>query len=591
MPKNVLVASPHHAFAELLRSTLVESGRYHVSLAASGEETLRSLVGDEFDLAILDVEIPDQPLASLCQSLLQFYPHLCVMIILSADDPNHLALVDFKPHAYLPRSASSQEVLRKIDHLLNPDQVFFRPQVKSHQAAESVTGQHDATTPSKGADAPQSNSISQHLERLLPEFSIKAAVVSTDERLIACSGDLREGDSEKLFEILERHRQRTRKTDIASFVHLRSRGEANLLYATPISKTYLLATVEDAVVPLSRARADTLQMAHRLASLLSSVQHEAAVPDGALPLELTDAEYHVMAQDAATSEQRIFLKDEDVKALQEFDLNKLLAEIPSPDLESPASAAQQGAAAPPSDWAHFPWEQAGGEADTAFPAERKRQQSSLDETVAVTSSAAAKNETHLALTDVYVEADVVLPWEEEIAINPNDDTVEIATQHRVGEAMLANRYNTVEDTQPPAVAEKWRQRHATRRETVFTCILIPRLEQHALSGALMEMLPQWVAQYCAAFGWKLEKVEVFPEHLQWTVVVTPSVSPGNVVRTVRQRTSEVIFEHHPDLKEHNPSGDYWAPAYLVIRGNQPPTPQLLQDFIDQTRQRQGNYRF
>jgi hypothetical protein len=41
------------------------------------------------------------------------------------------------------------------------------------------------------------------------------------------------------------------------------------------------------------------------------------------------------------------------------------------------------------------------------------------------------------------------------------------------------------------------------------------------------------------------------------------------------------------LKRDNPSGDFWAPGYLIMGGLQPHPPQLVKDYIKQTRQRQG----
>ena len=43
----------------------------------------------------------------------------------------------------------------------------------------------------------------------------------------------------------------------------------------------------------------------------------------------------------------------------------------------------------------------------------------------------------------------------------------------------------------------------------------------------------------------------------------------------------------PRFKKENPSGDFWAPGYLIMGGSQPPPARLIKDFIAQTRQRQG----
>ena len=121
----------------------------------------------------------------------------------------------------------------------------------------------------------------------------------------------------------------------------------------------------------------------------------------------------------------------------------------------------------------------------------------------------------------------------------------------------------------------------------YTCVLLPRLPGHVLEGFLAECLTDWLPQLCLAYGWVLEGLLLRPEYLQWTVQVAPAISPGNIVRLIRQQMSRRIFTQFPQLEVENPSGDFWAPSYLIISGFQPPSLHLVQDFIRQTRLRQG----
>jgi hypothetical protein len=41
------------------------------------------------------------------------------------------------------------------------------------------------------------------------------------------------------------------------------------------------------------------------------------------------------------------------------------------------------------------------------------------------------------------------------------------------------------------------------------------------------------------------------------------------------------------MKKENPSGDFWAPGYLIMGGTQPHPPQLVKDYIKRTRSQQG----
>lgn len=121
----------------------------------------------------------------------------------------------------------------------------------------------------------------------------------------------------------------------------------------------------------------------------------------------------------------------------------------------------------------------------------------------------------------------------------------------------------------------------------YACLLIPRFTHHHLTGDLSERLGEWVPQICVAFGWRLEYISVRPEYLQWIVNVPPATSPGYLMRILRQQTSEKIFADFLRYKKENPSGDFWAPGYLIMGGSQPPPAQLVKDFVAQTRQRQG----
>lgn len=120
----------------------------------------------------------------------------------------------------------------------------------------------------------------------------------------------------------------------------------------------------------------------------------------------------------------------------------------------------------------------------------------------------------------------------------------------------------------------------------FTCILIPRMPHHHLTGDLANQLPGWVAQLCLAFGWRLEHLSLQPEYLQWVVQIPPTTSPSYHMRILRTRTSERIFASFPDIAQENPSNDFWAPGYLIMTGVQV-SHSMIQEYIQQIRHQQG----
>jgi REP element-mobilizing transposase RayT len=121
----------------------------------------------------------------------------------------------------------------------------------------------------------------------------------------------------------------------------------------------------------------------------------------------------------------------------------------------------------------------------------------------------------------------------------------------------------------------------------YACLLVPRFASHFLTGDIADKLSEWLPIISVAFGWRLEHLAVRPDYLQWVANVPPATSPGYLMRVMRQQVSDKIFIAFPRLKKDNPSGDFWAPGYLIMGGMQPHPPQLVKDYIKQVRQRQG----
>ena len=121
----------------------------------------------------------------------------------------------------------------------------------------------------------------------------------------------------------------------------------------------------------------------------------------------------------------------------------------------------------------------------------------------------------------------------------------------------------------------------------YFCMFIPRMPYHKLNGDLAVRLTEWVGQLCMAYGWRLEHLSIHPDYMQWVVNVVPTVVPDYLMDTLRKQTSERVFTTFPQLGRENPSGDFWAPGYLILTRLEQLSEQMIQDFIHQVRQYQG----
>lgn len=179
------------------------------------------------------------------------------------------------------------------------------------------------------------------------------------------------------------------------------------------------------------------------------------------------------------------------------------------------------------------------------------------------------------------EAEVELPPQSSAQITEGQTTVSESARNQEAAETIPSR--TTEQKQKLTLEPV----SPAMYNLTYACVLIARMPEHHLTGEVASLLSDLVTQISVAFGWRLEHLSIRPDFFLWMVNVPPSTSPGYLMRIIRQHTSRRLFAEVPRLMEDNPSGDFWAPGYLIMSGPQLPPTQLVRDFISDTRKRQG----
>jgi REP element-mobilizing transposase RayT len=384
--------------------------------------------------------------------------------------------------------------------------------------------------PAAGNDTPWLADVTraaQHLTRLTLESSAQAALITRNDELWAYAGQLPQSAAHELALAVARYRDRRGESDLLRFIRLTSTNADHMLYATRLGGNMVLALIFDAETPFSTIRS---QAGNLVRSLSTS---PAAEPSGAnnAPAETDEADF-----------------DESVPSFAD-----IITDVPPPN--------------PPR--------------DPVPPA--------YSRTASRSAAARTDNFTNISETSPAVRIDpMTLEYEEE---EPLIETREVRAKTP---AIIEAESGTVKipDTRPRSITEVARKIvlepvSPSVYNLTYACLLVPRFTAHLLAGDLADRLAEWVPQICVAFGWRLEHISVHPDYLQWIVNVPPVTSPGYLMRILRQHTSEKIFAEFPRFDKENPSGDFWAPGYLIMGGTQSPPAQLIKEFIQQTRQRQG----
>ncbi|HLF91122.1 MAG TPA: IS200/IS605 family transposase [Anaerolineales bacterium] len=581
---SVLLVTPSEGFGELICQTLEDEGRYQVIMVESSNEALEQK--QSFSLAILDCDADDSSLADLGHHLFAQNPELRLIVVPPRNNPEHPTLANLTPHGYLTKPFYLPDLLGLVENTLQgespieaahtqrektpapvatdmlerpapPEQDNPLPQQESHPTPEGDTA---VQLPPWLQDV---NRAAQHLTRLSLETSAQAALITRSDLLYAYAGGYPENVAHELADAVSHYWGRQGGSDLARFIRLDATGEEYMLYATALPGDMVLSLVFDAKTPFSQIRSQANHLAQRLASgpkdessmSLSDSQPVPVPPKTETPTVLPfDWLPNQDALDDALDDPSTFEEDipSDWQPVQppSGERRSFLEEL-LPDLLPTAPLPYEDEETVPNlEKTRLSWSEHPLERDISFVSD--------EETLP------SINFTEEDLPPYQAETQPSIPHPPEKPVQPYGDE-------------FLPRVEPVLPSEPtPALYN-----------LSFACVMIPRFPHHHLTSDLAARMGEWIPQICVAFGWRVERLSIRPEYVQFMVNVPPATSPGYLMRIITKVTSQRVFHGFPRFQDENPSGEFWAPGYMIISSNQLPPPRMVNDFISQTRKRQG----
>jgi REP element-mobilizing transposase RayT/CheY-like chemotaxis protein len=515
MVNSVLIMTSSPGLGEVVRRTLVESGRYEVVLSTNALQAIQQAKIFPFSIAIIDVDLEkertDMPLSKLGLALRQLNPEIHIVALSSSNDPYDPDIKTLAPEGVITTPLYPSSILRTVDRIAGIPSDHLAPRAPPREIFSPLEAEKsDDGLPAWLQDVTRA---AQHLTRLSLETASQAALIVSEERLWAYAGELPQPAAQELAETVVHYWGRNGESDLARFVRLESDGGEYLLYATALGSRMVLALVFGVETPFSKIRSQVVNLARLLASP-PAMENEAASAEGNM------YRFHHNQSDKIVDYREEGINDK-----------PLFQDIPSPSPQAEGKA-----------WA---------DRDFEYP---ERIPQALDK------GNLSNHSSNIGPTK-----------EERSSLNPLPAATRVEQR--------ANLSNLEGWTLTPLSAGIY---HLS-----YGILLIPRLPDHHLVGDLADRVPLWVSQLCVAFDWRLEHISVRPDYLQWNASAAPEIPPAQMVRNIRKHTSIRIFEEFPVLGRANPSGDFWATSFLLITGSQPPSGKLVQDFIQQTRNKQG----
>lgn len=529
----------------MLRSSLEETRQFRVFIAGDEPSALVQLKAEDCEAAFLDVDLGMEAALEIGQALRSLRPDLQLVVVSDEDlPPTFDALRPWtllrKPF-YLPELMDMLGSTPEDEDMPDPE-LEFPSALSTPQTTNDLFWLQDV------------NKAAQRLTRLTLESSAQAALITRGKKLWAYAGGLSRETADELVRIVTRNWDEQKGGDLLRFARLETTRAEHMLYATALMEGVALALVFDAETPFSTIRAQANSLAHSLA-----VEKTGPVPPF-VPAP-TSAPGPRTSERFPTGEN-----DLDTPSISDI-INDIPTPIPAPQpmprVETP-------------------------------PARRK----DLDPSILETRRSAPLAETRVVSRESSppVRLNDLISNEMDATVKTEVEELDVTAPSRPARPATPVRQpqpGELDETRPHSITEVagrviLEPSSNGLYHLNYACLLVPRFSSHYLAGDLATNLSEWLPNICIAFGWRLEYQAVRPEYMQWVVSVPPNTSPGYLMRIMRQQTSERIFADFPRLKKENPSGDFWAPGYLIMGGTQPHPQQLVKDYIKQTRQRQGD---
>jgi len=538
MSENLLIVTPSPNFGEILRRALEESGDYHVVIVNNKASAVVRADEENCRAAFLDLNLGAQWVEDIGRSLRTVLPKIKLLIL--ADNETPPLLDSIRPWALVRKPFESSDLYHALEV----------PITSSTVSSNAPSGEIDPPWLSDVTKA------AQHLTRLSLETSSQAALITRNAALWAYAGQLSQNAANEIAATLARHWSGGKGSDLLRFIRLESTKAEHMLYATQLAEGVLLAMVFDAETPFSTIRSQ----AGQLVTSLSGDEIKENKPDSPRSNK---------AEMVVTSEVS---DDDEGDDIEIPPISEIIVDVPSPD---PKRIQPEKVSSPAIQQMRLPEVDVNPDQTHRSIFSRESSPPILLKDLLVEQQFADLDQTVPSHPKAVEELDVTAPSKS----RPRP----ITPVRQPGE-FDETRPHFMDEAAGRIILEPV---SAGIYNLTYACLLVPRFSSHYLTGDIADRLSEWLPNICVAFGWRLEYMAVRPEYLQWVVNVPPATSPGYLMRIMRQQTSEKIFAEITRLKKENPSGDFWAPGYLIMGGTKPHPPQLVKDYIKQIRQRQG----
>ena len=241
MQRVVLVVSPDADFVHQVQSHLEEGGRFQVAGATSAQEALNLANSNFYEVAILDGDLKDIPVAAFSRDLSALQADIKILVYPPGNNAHDPSLEGLVTNGFLNKPFSGPEIGGALSKLFSE-----QPANNSSQVEDLDTLVKQWLTIPENGD--------QKAGQILSATTAQSALIIIKGESAASAGASDENLLAKVQEFLERYWREEENSELARFISINGKGSEKFIYATKLVSNVVLVLVYAQTVTLQHVR-------------------------------------------------------------------------------------------------------------------------------------------------------------------------------------------------------------------------------------------------------------------------------------------------------------------------------------------------
>ena len=118
----------------------------------------------------------------------------------------------------------------------------------------------------------------------------------------------------------------------------------------------------------------------------------------------------------------------------------------------------------------------------------------------------------------------------------------------------------------------------TKYKIEYHFVWVTKYRYQILQGDVAERVRELVRQTCGIFEIEIIRGVVSKDHVHILVSAPPTMSPSDIMRRIKGRTSSKLFEEYPHLKKRYWGRHFWARGYFCLTAGEL-TKQMIEEYL------------